>query len=291
MSTPLYFSAKSISMSKRGERKYQNLLIAARHNLRDQQAEHGAAASISLELSHFNIVLHGPSRPKDIVSIASDLKTKYAVPKRKLRVDHVQAIELVISVRKDSVLDELAYFRASLRWVMDVFGEEMLLSAVVHYDESEPHMHVLVLPILDGQYMGGQPIDKTRLPKLNKRFATEVGNAFGLSLERKPKLHATQRSEAVTLIVGHLIEQADTLITSSVWRVVAKHIQQAPQEYLQVLGLNLPDTPRKKMRTMSAIFTSTGKKTDEDRKSQTGQNLSCVGQRNFGAPSSPGASA
>lgn len=291
MSPPLYFGAKSVGLSKRSGRKPQSLLIAARHNLREHQAEFGGAENIALEQSHRNVILHGPTRASDIVDMANGLKVTYEVPKRKLREDHVQAIEFVISVRSDTLIDEMAYFKASKRWLIEVFGTEMVLSVVVHYDESEPHMHVLVLPIIDGQYMGGQPIDKTRLPKLNKRFAAEVANAFGLSLERKQKLHATQRTEAVTLIVNHLIEEADPLITSSVWSVVAKHMQHAPQEYLQALGLKMPDTPRKKMRTMSAIFTSTGKKTNEDRKPQTGPNLSCVGQRNFGAPSSPGATA
>jgi Plasmid recombination enzyme len=262
--------------------------MAARHNLRDHQAEHGALPNISLELSHTNIVLHGPSSPAEIVRTANDLKAKYSVPKRKLRLDHVQALEFVISVRFDSDIDEMAYFRASVRWLEVVFSKEMLLSAVVHYDEAEPHMHVLVLPIVNGQYMGGEPIDKTRLPKLTKRFAAEVGKAFGFSFERKLKLHATQRAAAANLIIDHLVERSDPLIDSSVWAVVAKHIQHAPQEYLQALGLGLPDTPRKKLKTMAEIFTGTGKKTDEDRNLQIDQDLTCVGQQNFSAPFVPG---
>lgn len=281
MSPPLYFGAKSVSLSKRSGRKPQNLLIAARHNLREHQAEFGAAENISLEQSHRNVILHGPTRASDIVDIANGLKVMYAVPKRKLREDHVQALEFVISVRSDTAIDEMAYFKASKRWLIEVFGPDMLLSVVVHYDESEPHMHALVLPFVSGLYQGGAPIGKTKLPKLIKRFADEVGKPFGLSFKSKPRLHATQRTAAFNLVMDHLSGQSDPVTSSSVWKVVAERIKHAPQDFLEVLGLEMPDTPRKATRTMAQIFTSTGNKTNEDRKLQMGQDLSCVGQRHF----------
>lgn len=281
MSPPLYLGAKSIGLSKRSGRKPQNLFMAARHNLREHQAEFGAAENIALEQSHRNAILHGPTRASDIVDIANGLKVMYAVPKRKLREDHVQALEFVISVRSDTVIDEMAYFEASKRWLIEVFGHDMLLSVVVHYDESEPHMHALVLPLVNGQYQGGAPIGKTKLPRLIKRFADEVGKPFGLSFKSKPKLHATQRTAAFNLVIDHLSRQSDPVISSSVWKVVAERIKHAPQDFLEVLGLEMPDIHRKAKRTMAQIFTSTGNKTDEDRKLQMGQDLSCVGQRHF----------
>jgi hypothetical protein len=284
MSTPLYFAAKSISMSKRSGRKPQTLLMAAKHNLREHHAEFGAAENIMLEHSHRNIILHGPTRASDIVDMANGLMIKYAVPKRKLREDHVQALEFVISVRSDSIIDEMAYFMASKRWFIEVFGHEMLLSVVVHYDESEPHMHALILPFVNGHYQGGAPIGKTNLPKLINRFADDVGKPYGLSFKSKPKVHVTQRTAAFNLVIDHLSRQSDPVITSRVWRVVAERIKHAPQDFLEVLGLEMPHTAHKATRTMAQIFTSTGKKTDEDRRIQMGQDLSCVGQGHFSAP-------
>jgi hypothetical protein len=289
MSEPLYFSAKSISMSKRLDRKRQTLQVAASHNLRDLQAEHGAKDNIALELSHLNVILRGPASPQEIVTNADQLKAKYAVPKQKMRADHVQALEFVISSRGDTGFDEMAYFNASLRWLIEVFTHEMVLSAVVHYDEGAPHMHVLVLPIIDGEYKGGEPIDFSRLPRLTKRFATDVGKLFGLSFVPKTKFHKAKRTVAFNLIIDHLTHYADPLLSSSVWSVVAKDIQQDPQKYLQSLGLTMPDTQSTKLRTMEQIFTSTGRKTSEDRTAKKGLDLSCVGQRNFQATFSPGA--
>jgi Plasmid recombination enzyme len=284
MKTPLYFSAKTIGMSKRDERKPQMLHAAARHNLRELQAESGGHEGISLDLSHLNVTLHGPATPKGIVDYANEIKSRYAVPKRKLRKDHVQALEFVISVRNDSDIDSMAYFRASVRWLMDVFGTEMLLSAVVHFDEGAPHMHALVLPIMDGQYQGGAPIDKPHLPKLTKRFADQVGKPFGLSFEGKQKMHTALREAAFNLVVDHLAEQADPVVSSQIWPGVVQNIKHEPEKFVEMLGLKMPDVPRKKDKTFAQIMTGTGKKTSEDRDRRRSQDLSCVGQRNFSAP-------
>ena len=284
MKTPLFFSAKSIGMSKRGDRKPQPLLVAAKHNLRELQAESGGREHISMELSHLNTVLHGPSKANAIEALAQELKVKYAVPKRKLRKDHVQALEFVISVRSDSDVDTMAYFRASTRWLIGVFGEDMLLNAVVHYDEAEPHMHALVLPIVEGQYMGGAAIDMTNLPKLIKQFADTVGKSFGLTFERKSKLDAAQRTAAFNSVIDCLKRENDPVITSRIWGGVVRHLMSSPQEYLEILGLQMPSVRNKGGKTMAQIFTSTGKKTSEDRDRSKTHDLSCVGQRNFTAP-------
>lgn len=292
MKTPLYFSAKTIGQSRRGGRKPQSLLVAARHNLRELQAESGSYEGISLELSHLNVILHGASTPKDIHAYANALKSRYAVPKRKLRKDHVQALEFVISVRNDADFDSMAYFRASVRWLIEVFGEERLLSAIVHFDEGAPHMHALVLPIIDGQYQGGTPIDRTNLHKLTQRFADEVGKPFGLSFEPKRKLHSAQRHAAFNLVVDRLTEQSDPVLASRIWKAVVESIQHEPAKYVETLGLTMPEVPRAKNKSFSQIMTGTGRRTSEDRERRRDATPILCRTAQSGDPfSSPGAHA
>lgn len=281
---PLYFKAKSISQSRKANRKPQSLLVAVRHNLRDKQAEYGATDNIDLNRSHLNVTLHGPITPHAIVEVANELKIKYDVPKSKMRKDHVQAMEFVVSVRDDADFDAMDYFRASLRWLIEVFGVEMILSAVVHLDEAEPHMHALVLPIIDGYYHGGSLIDWRRLPRLTKRFAEEVGKPFGLSFQPKQKLHAAQRTAAFNLIIDHLQSSADPVLASQVWSPVLEHIKRSPQEFLQTLKLEVPNVPRKPRQSFVEIMTKTGRRTSEDRDRRVTHNLSSVGKRDFTPP-------
>jgi hypothetical protein len=281
---PLYFSAKSISQSRKANRKPQSLLVATRHNLRDKQAEQGASDNIDLNRSHLNVTLHGPSTPHAIVERANELKIKYAVPKSKLRKDHVQALEFVISVRDGSDIDVMAYFNASLRWLIKVFGAEMLLSAVVHLDEAEPHMHGLVLPILNGEYRGSSLIDKPSLQRLTRLFAEEVGKPFGLSFQPKRRLHAAQRTAAFNLVIDHLQSNADPVLRSLVWPPVLEHIKREPQNFLQTLNLEVPNVARKTHKSFTEIMTGTGKRTSEDRDRCVTHNLSSVGKRDFTPP-------
>lgn len=284
MSTPLYFSAKSIGKSTRGDRKPQTLLQAARHNLRELQAESGGRDHICMDRSHLNQNLYGCGNAAELVDRANELKIAYKVPKRKLRKDHVQALEFLISVRADTDIDVMAYFNASKNWLIEVFGSEMLLSAVVHFDESHPHMHVLVLPIVEGRYVGGAPIDKTNLPKLTQRFADRVGKPFGLSFEPKKILSVAQRDAAFDLVIDHLVEHSDPAVSSRIWAGIVEHISKTPQEFLKLLGLKLPEVPRSHMKTSTQIFTGTGKRTSEDRERRRTLDLSRVGQRNSSAP-------
>lgn len=284
MSEPLYFSAKSIGQSKKGNRKPQSLLVAARHNLRDLQAEYGADDSIALELSHLNVILHGATTPKSIDAYADSLKVKYAVPQRKLRKDHVQALEFVISVRSDSGIDWMEYFRASMQWLKDIFGDEMILSAVVHLDEGTPHMHALVLPIVDGEYQGGTPIDKPRLRKLTQKFADQVGKHFGFSFSPKKKLSAAQRQAGINLVVDRLSDLCDPVVSSVVWRVVLESIKREPLAFMDALELEMPECRSKSVKDWKKIMMGTGKKTSEDRELRRTHDLSCVGKQNFHAP-------
>lgn len=284
MSVPLFFSAKSISMSRRADRKPQSLLQAARHNLRELQAELGGNEHIDMSLSQKNLILHGPNQANEVVELANELKCKYAVPKRKLRKDHVQALEFVVSVRRDTAIDSTAYFVAALRWLIENFTQEMILSAVVHVDEAEQHMHVLVLPIEAGQYQGGVPINRSNLRQLIVRFADEVGKPFGLSFEPRKKLNVQQRKAASALVIKHLEEAVDPVVSSRIWTCIVDSIKFKPQEFIEQLGLQMPVVPNKHMKTSTQIFIGTGRKTTEDRKQRRYQDLSCVGQRVSTAP-------
>lgn len=278
MNNSLLFRAKTIGLSKRDGRKPSTLRQAARHNLRELQAESGAHKHIALDQSHRNVVLHGPSNSQAIVALAKTLKEECVGPNRRLRIDHVQALEFVISLRSDVSINPMEYFEASTRWLIKTFGSQMLLSVVVHLDESAPHMHALVLPIVAGRYEGGYPIKRGRLPQLTASFAQEVGKPFGLSLERRVRLTGTLRIAASSLVEGYLSENSDPVIKSRIWEVVRQVIQLEPLRFLEFLGLRLPTAQRTgKQKTLADIFTSTGRKTSEDRE----RYLSSVGFRDF----------
>jgi hypothetical protein len=278
MTTPLIFLAKSIGLSVRGGRKPVSLLQALRHNLRHSYNDRGCGANINPALTPDNLVLAGSIDPKAVCANASAIKADYAVPKRKLRKDHVQALEFIVSLPVRSNVESHPFFADALTWFNEVFGTEMVLSAVVHYDEAAPHMHILVLPIVDGCYEGGAPIDKRHLPDLIKRFAKEVGRRFGLLLKPRARFMSGEKNMMVDMVLKYLQENSDSILCSQLWPPVRAEITRSPESYFGMLGLALPEqkTP-KRMRTLAQIMTGTGRRTAEDRCLRGGLVLPCVG--------------
>lgn len=68
---------------------------------------------------------------------------------RKVRKDAVLAIEVVLtysSVANDG-LDLEQWKKENVEWLKSYFGEENIMSAVLHMDEAVPHIHAMVTPI------------------------------------------------------------------------------------------------------------------------------------------------
>ncbi len=288
MKTQFFFAAKSIGLSKREGRKPCSLLSAARHNLREIQAELGADGRMDAKRSQLNEILMGESIAEDVN--ANALKTLSAWGFKKPRKDYVQAIEMVFSLPANSELDQAVYFGDCLEWVCLHMGRENILSAVIHRDETAPHCHVLVLPFKNEHYVGGKPIMNGPLSLLRKSFAQDVALKHGLQItpeKRLSRLELNTKSEAV---LNHLQRTHDPAVSSKIWPVVRKHIQGNPEPYMGSLGLSYCPVPvKKKMRSSTQIMTSTGRKTSQDREPRDGfgqrsflgqtldQNLSCVG--------------
>ena len=58
---------------------------------------------------------------------------------------HEQMMKIANDGRLDSWID------ANLKWLKDTFGEENLVSCVLHMDEKTPHLHATVVPIVTGE--------------------------------------------------------------------------------------------------------------------------------------------
>lgn len=132
---------------------------------------------------------------------------KNGLKARKLRKDATHVVSTVYTaspefmakhVRKDGTLDEVGeqYFRDCLAFDLKQGGS--LISAVVHLDETTPHMHVIKAPALLRDYEKKQKDGTTvktkkwiwsakdllggakRLSATQTKFAKEVGRAYGL---------------------------------------------------------------------------------------------------------------
>ncbi len=60
------------------------------------------------------------------------------------------------------------------------YGLENIISAVVHIDETTPHMHLNLIPIKDGRLSAKELFNRNELTKLQTDFYEKVGKRWGL---------------------------------------------------------------------------------------------------------------
>lgn len=94
--------------------------------------------------------------------IPGDLRRDERINKRikeagiKPRKNQVRALTLIMTASREDmqrIVDEGRlddWCESSLKWAKDTHGEDNVVSAVLHMDETTPHLHVTVIPIVNG---------------------------------------------------------------------------------------------------------------------------------------------
>lgn len=173
------------------------ILKAARHNLREIQRELGPASNIDSERSDLNEVLDGPSDSLAVVAAFDAILREANIEKP--RKNAVWVVEVMVSLPVAFRGNSPAFFRRALKWVREFLGG-VVFSAVIHRDEAQEHMHVLVVPIIDGRLRGRDYIgDIKRLQTIQVDFHTSVAAPHGLA-RPPPKTRITVAQKGATAI-------------------------------------------------------------------------------------------
>lgn len=232
------------------------LLSAARHNLREIQAELGANSHIDPSKTHHNIVCLGGRTSREIMEHAEMLLRSAGI--EKLRKDAVYAVEYIFSLPPETSIDFDAYFNASLEWLKDYVGCP-ILSAVTHLDEGAPHMHVLALPLVDDKMQGSAVVGyKSKLCGLKQSHYETVARRFGIS--RSGSWTKKQKHFIAEQAYSLFSQRPEVLAKPDVRYALIQAMIKDPTGVQVALSITPPEIPQK-MRTMTQIFTSTGKGT------------------------------
>ncbi len=152
---------------------------------------------------------------------------------KSVRSNAILAVEVLISVSVHLSEDDLQlFFIDCANWIKDYFNVP-ILSIDVHLDESNPHLHAILLPVLVSGKLNGHKlvgnIEKIRLAQ--KSLYDAVGKKFGLSNwagDRKNK------QELIHEVLQRL--KNDVVVESVAWPVILKDIKKNPHLFLGVLS-------------------------------------------------------
>lgn len=245
-------SAAFLNLAKLSKAK---LYPAGRHNLREIQAELGADSHIDPARSYLNTRLAGPDRARQIKALA-DRYIKQAGVKI-LRSNAVWAVELLVSLpHNPPSIDASIFFDETLKWAESFFGVP-ILSAVVHRDEELPHIHVLMLPLINSKMNGSALVGSPqRLASIQRSFYETVAQHFGLTSPLSSHKSGLKiREEAAEMALQELEQNPDCLSLPNVRTSLFHLIKRSPEQLVVAMNLAMPTEKLKKPGNFVKIMT------------------------------------
>ena len=81
---------------------------------------------------------------------------------------------------KLSPADERKFFEESLKFTQEYFGEKNIFSAIIHKDETTPHMHINLVPITKEGKLSAKEVVGNRkdLEQMQDKFFQKVSQAL-----------------------------------------------------------------------------------------------------------------
>jgi len=166
-----------------------SVAAALSHNLRERET-----MNADKERFHENTILKGAD------TVQGGLQAWDARAPEKVRINAVHGLEYFVGGSPDRInamsrTEQDAYFSRALEWFEDRHGAENIISAVVHRDETTPHMQIIVIPLDERNKLNARALvgGKDNLRQLQTNFAEQVGLEFGLQrgIERSNARHHT----------------------------------------------------------------------------------------------------
>ena len=231
------------------------ILSALKHNKRALQAELGAGAHIDAFRTPLNYSLTDPATAEQVDRAAKVLMVQAGIDKP--RSNQVMALEILFSLPINRhQQDTRPFFQCCMDWTTrNIAG--VLLSFDVHLDESAPHAHALILPLVDNKMQGNKIMGNIgNLNRLRNLFYTEVACHFGLRRNKTKRLSGNDKEGLEKQVLMRL--RTDAVMKSAIWPCVRDAIHNDPLPYAQLLGIERK--PAKYTgRSFVQIMTSKGK--------------------------------
>ncbi len=102
------------------------------------------------------------------------------------------------------------FFSDCYKFFAERYGEENIIAAVVHNDETTPHMHLNLMPVTkDGRLCSKQLFDKPQLQQLQTDFYESVGKRWGL--QRGKEGSQKKHLSTAEFKAKKIIEQAEAI--------------------------------------------------------------------------------
>ena len=105
--------------------------------------------------------------------------------KRKIRSDAILMNSFVVTSDGEFFKglhpwEQQDFFRDCVQFFEDKYGKENMISAIVHMDETTPHLHLNFVPVNNGRLSSKSLFDRQKLAQLQTELWEQVGKKYGL---------------------------------------------------------------------------------------------------------------
>lgn len=122
------------------------------------------------------------------------------------RSNSVIALDILTSYSKDADINVDQWAKENLQWMKDTFGEKNIIACTLHMDETTPHIHTEIVPLVNGklcakELTGGRKAMadlQTSYGKAMERCGLERGNKKSRSKKKDLTKFYSSVNKAVT---------------------------------------------------------------------------------------------
>ena len=191
-----------------------------------------------------------------------DERIKQLSPKRKIKDDAVLIMSFILGSDKEffdriTAEQQKQFFADCTDFFSERYGKENVVSAVVHLDESTPHLHFNLMPVTDGRLCAKKLFDRTALRELQTNFYEVVGKKYGL--KRGKEGSAAKHLDTVAFKAKKMTEAAEAKIREAEEAQVAvKPVKELLESYESAKSEKIPFSGKRKETEIIALRTKNG---------------------------------
>ena len=170
----------------------------------------------------------------------------------KTRKDSVMLVETIITaspefMKKLSLEEQKEYFKRATDFMIDKVGKQNIISAVVHMDESNPHMHLVFCPINKENKLSAKSIlgNQKSLSQWQTDYFECMHERWN-ELERGKSSIETKRKHIPTWLfkLSTTLDSRYEQMTKLLSNANAFNVKKTKEEIMQILITFLPQTKR-----------------------------------------------
>lgn len=188
-----------------------------------------------------------------------DERIKELAPKRKIKDDTVLITSFILGSDKEfferiTAEQQKQFFADCTDFFSERYGKENIVSAVVHLDESTPHLHLNLMPVTDGRLCAKELFDRSALRELQTDFYEVVGKKY--ALKRGKEGSTAKHLDTVAFKTKKMTEAAEAKIREAEKaQTAAKPVKELLESYESAKSEKIPFSGKKKETEIIALRT------------------------------------